>query len=1115
MKRRGKDVRLRDFDEGLLYEMIAEAKVENKSKNQDSAKCKSLTGNTCAQLFTDGKGFIHILPMTSKSEAGHMLDRHCQEVGIPNKLIYDGASEQVGKDTKFQRSIRHYRIDGREIEPFTPEQNAAEKSVRIIKSRWKWLMVRKRVPKRLWDMAMVWVAQIYSRTASVNDGRTGMERITGDTCDISEWVDFSFYDLCWYWGHPDDDSNPKIGRWLGVSHRVGSAMCYWVLTHNAKILSRTTVQHVTATEASKDEIQAQIRDYHCSLDNLLGNEAYVTDLDGFDAFINDDVPGEPNAMEDWRLPARGLEEPPLWDEVPDIDDIIDQTTPESAADTYHKYVGAEVCLPDASGERKMAKVIKRLKTGNNNSDARNPWMDTSTYEVEFPDGHVEELDANIIAENMYSLVDSEGRHHQVLSEIADHRKSHAAIPIENGFYRTRSGNRHPKKTTRGWDLLVEWKDGSSSWVPLKELKLSNPVELAEYAIANGIEHEPAFHWWVKHVLRRRDRIIAKVKTKYWRTTHKFGIRIPKTVEEALELDRTNGNDFWAKAIEKEMSKVRVAFEKLNVSVDEMRQGKFKPGYQEIKCHMIFDVKMDGNFTRKARLVAGGHMTEAPASITYSSVVSRDSVRIAFMLAALNGLDVFAADVGNAYLNAPCREKIWTVAGLEFGSDAGNVMLVVRALYGLKSSGAAWAAMLSQTLSELGYSPSRADRNVWLKRASKPDGFEYYEMILVYVDDILHISHDTKPAINALMKLYLIRKESMGPPNRYLGANIDKIQTEDGQVMWSTTCVDYCKGAIGNVEAMLQQDGMNPLKTYGDGKRPYPSTYRPEIDVTKELDDESTQRFQQWIGVLRWAIELGRIDIMTEVSNLSCHLCMPREGHLDAVYRIFRYLQKNLTKNPGRIAFDPRMVNTQQECEDSGSHVHWEEFYPGAKEPIPPDMPEPLGNPVEVSAYVDANHAGNLLNRRSHTGILIYVNNAPIIWYSKRQNTVESSSFGSEFVALRVATEMIESLRYKLRMFGVPIIGPAVVYCDNKSVVTNASVPVSVLNKRHNAICYHKVREAQAAGTIKVMWIPGTSNLADLFTKTTLPGNVKNDIVETIFNNKAYVLERESDSNREA
>jgi hypothetical protein len=173
---------------------------------------------------------------------------------------------------------------------------------------------------------MVWIAQIYSRTASITDGRTGMERITGDTCDISEWIDFSFYDLCWYWGHPDDESNPKIGRWLGVSHRVGSAMCYWVLTDKAKILSRTTVQHVTATEVATDEIQAQIRDYHLSLDQHLGDDGYVTDLDGFEAFINDDVPGEPGDMDDWQLPVRGLEEPPLWEEVPDIDDIIDQAT---------------------------------------------------------------------------------------------------------------------------------------------------------------------------------------------------------------------------------------------------------------------------------------------------------------------------------------------------------------------------------------------------------------------------------------------------------------------------------------------------------------------------------------------------------------------------------------------------------------------------------------------------------------------------------------------------------------------------------------------------------------------------------------------------------------------
>ena len=126
-------------------------------------------------------------------------------------------------------------------------------------------------------------------------------------------------------------------------------------------------------------------------------------------------------------------------------------------------------------------------------------------------------------------------------------------------------------------------------------------------------------------------------------------------------------------------------------------------------------------------------------------------------------------------------------------------------------------------------------------------------------------------------------------------------------------------------------------------------------------------------------------------------------------------------------------------------------------------------------------------------------------YSKRQNTVESSSFGSELVALRIATDMVEALRYKLRCFGIPIDGPATVLCDNKSVVMNSSVPASVLNKRHNAICYHRVREAQAAQIIRVAWIPGDLNLSDLLTKTTIPTNKKNGLVEQVFTNKATVI----------
>ena len=117
--------------------------------------------------------------------------------------------------------------------------------------------------------------------------------------------------------------------------------------------------------------------------------------------------------------------------------------------------------------------------------------------------------------------------------------------------------------------------------------------------------------------------------------------------------------------------------------------------------MIFDIKMNGRFTRKARYVANGHTTDPPYSITYSRVVSRDSIRIAFNLADLNGVEIRAADIGNAYLNAKCQENIWTVAWTEFGSEKGKVMLLVCALYGLKSSGAAWRQMLDQTLRYIG------------------------------------------------------------------------------------------------------------------------------------------------------------------------------------------------------------------------------------------------------------------------------------------------------------------------------------------------------------------------------------------------------------------------------
>jgi hypothetical protein len=253
-------------------------------------------------------------------------------------------------------------------------------------------------------------------------------------------------------------------------------------------------------------------------------------------------------------------------------------------------------------------------------------------------------------------------------------------------------------------------------------------------------------------------------------------------------------------------------------------------------------------------------------------------------------------------------------------------------------------------------------------------------------------------------------------------------------------------------------------------------YRPEVDVSPVLTDMMAARFHNLLGMLRWAIELGRVEILTEVSMLASHNAMPREGHLEALYQIFAFLKKHPVS---QVRFDPNEADFKS---SDFPDCDWTDFYGDVKEVLPPNMPEPLGKPVTMTAFVDADHAGNLATRRSQTGILIFLNKAPIVWFSKRQNTVETSSFGSEFVAMRTAVEMIEGLRYKLRMFGIPIAGPTNVRCDNQSVVTNSTKPDSVLNKKHCSVCYHRVREAVAAGTIRVGKEDTNDNLADLFTK---------------------------------
>ena len=175
--------------------------------------------------------------------------------------------------------------------------------------------------------------------------------------------------------------------------------------------------------------------------------------------------------------------------------------------------------------------------------------------------------------------------------------------------------------------------------------------MAEYAKAKGLEKEPPFIWWVGNVLRRRDIILKATKSnRYWMRTHKYGVELPHLIKWALAIDKKPRTTYWQQAIEKEMKNNRNAFE-----FDE-NDTVCDKSYTKITTHMAFGVKL-GTLTRKARLCADGHKVPTlPKESTYSSVPSRDSVRIFFLLAALNGIDILSADIQNVYLTAPLTEK---------------------------------------------------------------------------------------------------------------------------------------------------------------------------------------------------------------------------------------------------------------------------------------------------------------------------------------------------------------------------------------------------------------------------------------------------------------------------
>jgi hypothetical protein len=442
-----------------------------------------------------------------------------------------------------------------------------------------------------------------------------------------------------------------------------------------------------------------------------------------------------------------------------------------------------------------------------------------------------------------------------------------------------------------------------------------------------------------------------------------------------------------------------------------------------------------------------------------------SVKLLHVISHKKQLRQLCGDIGNAYVNAFTNEKVYARAGPEFGTLEGSIVIIVKALYGLRSSSERWHAHFADTLRNLKFVPTRYDNDVWYRLAEDESHYEY---VCTHSDDFMIVSKKPEAVMEALEEVYVIKAK--GPPDYYLGNDYKK----DSRGRWAIGCKRYLKEALSRVETMF---GILTKKSV-----PLPGGDHPEMDTSAVLNDDEHRKFQMLIGMLNWIVSIGRFDVAHATSSLARFTSCPRKGHLDRALLVFGYLKN---RDNRRIVVDSRDPIFEG-GEDAFSKNYQEELssaYPDAAEEIDRNVPDPLVDEMEITVFADTDHAHDKVTRRSITGIMILVGRTPVFYQSKRQGAIETSTYSSEFNGMRTATEETIAVRYMLRCLGVKVTHPTYLFGDNLGVVQNVTMKDSLLKKKHVAISYHKVRESAAAGIVHPMKIDTKDNIADCLTKS--------------------------------
>eukprot|EP00979_Chaetoceros_neogracilis_P009185 scaffold2090_cov151-Chaetoceros_neogracile.AAC.2 len=988
----------------------------------------AIGGEMMCQLFVGNTSNLTIpYGMHKESEGLGALNSFINDVGAPDCIKRDNSKMQ--NSAAWRKLEKKYGIKDITTEPHNQQQNPAERRIQTVKNGTNRIMDRTGTPKFMWFECLVYFCAILNMASSPKlDNRNSIEVALGHAVDISPYICYEWWEDVYYLDYEDPSfphSKEKLGKYCGPSDNCGD-----LLTFKIYVPSSHCIIHRSVLRSVNDDKDAP--------NFRAANPHYFDDIE--DASIEDIMDQSP--VNKIKERAHEMETDVIPDDLDEdenqlLTSLSDYIAEIHTTKEFEKYglipdpqdlIGLTFPSEDENGINQKA-VVRELQP------------DHHKAVIELMDGSRKLIDYHLLLEK-YNAPDEDSDKVFTFSGFLNHR-------MKKGK----------------WELLVEW-DGvgyEPSWEPLAHMKEADPISCASYGREHNLLNEVGWKWAKKikidaaKMIRLARRMFRSAKMQ--NDVFKFGFQVPRGVSQALALDKANGNNLWKEALEKEIGQL-LDYKTFQI----LPRGERAPeGYTRVPLIIVFDVKHDGR--HKARQVAGGHVTDPGTAEVYSSVVSPEGVREVIFIANHNGLEVWGGDVGNAYLNGRTREKVFTILGPEYGPKlAGCVAIIEKGLYGLKTSGARWSEHLADTLRSMGWTRCKALNDVWMR-----DCGTYYEYIAVYSDDIIVASKNPKEIYDKIQEVYIMK--GVGEPEYFIGAEMGRVKvdyTESGFTStWSAKT--YLTNVIDRIEKQL-----GVLRAY---TCPMDPDYHPELDETPLLNGSDISIFRMLIGCAQWAITLGRMDVLFATTMLSRYNMAPREGHTAAMKKLFGYLKSHLK---GKITFDTREMKIPHAKYVEPSS--WSQTYGDVKEELPPDAPEPKMKPIDITVYFDASFACDLITRRSVTGVIVFLGSTPLRWICKKQNTVETSTYGAEIVAGRLGVDAVLEFRYVLRMLGVPIVGPTRLLGDNMSVIQNCSLPASQLKKKHNAIAYHRIRESVAAEIVALGHVSSERNYSDIGTK---------------------------------